>query len=669
MFALWGALLLPIVAAGDDRIHSASSAITAADSWSLPGILGGGLKGNDAHVDGSFFVTVPAWSTIGSDGTLGGDVVLIEPYTSWGEEGEVAMSLGLSWRHLFCGQSVLAVTRHDGHQASFFEEGGFIGANLFVDMLDTQFDNRFWQLGFGLEAGTRYLEARANYYLPLSDRQYAETFRTKTPLGTVQQSVYGEPYGTGHTVVQDHTLTTYAVTFEQLFRRYEDGMEGWDAEVAVLLPWVDRWSDVKLVGGYYSFDNQPFGPQRGGTDKLEGWKAGIEFRPVPAVVLNATWYDDELLTGADWSAGLRLEIPFEAGDLGDGKGFWARIGDAFRSRRRHLAERMTEPVRRQNAAVKVTSSSVEEKSARRIVTRVISQTKGRTVLADSIVFVDNAIGSDGNPGTYEEPARTIQQGENVGNVLFGDRATVFVQGRSEAYNERVQISQGIRLIGSGVGLPLRNGSRFHGRTRVMPSIDGGIFAENISGLVEINGFNISSFLAAPSSFYFAAVSLTNVSQGIIANNEFRGPDIGASVQVSGTNVSEMIVANNTFHDGFIGIELLTRDNARGDFTLIGNTIRDNRIGGLVILAYDASTSQVTPSGNSILYNGPGVFPVGQIGVFGSGVHFRHVGTLSNTVLEVPGDPDSLYDTPGVVNLPTGFIFINGFLHPANFDLH
>ena len=44
------------------------------------------------------------------------------------------MSLGVGWRHLFSDQSVSAVTKHDGHQARVFEEGAFIGANLFVDM-------------------------------------------------------------------------------------------------------------------------------------------------------------------------------------------------------------------------------------------------------------------------------------------------------------------------------------------------------------------------------------------------------------------------------------------------------------------------------------------------------------------------------------------------------
>jgi len=57
-------------------------------------------------------------------------------------------------------------------------------------------------------------------------------------------------------------------------------------------------------------------------------------------------------------AGFRAEVPFEIGDCGDGQGFWDRVNDAFRPRRRHLAERLIEPVKRQNTAVRTTSQVV-----------------------------------------------------------------------------------------------------------------------------------------------------------------------------------------------------------------------------------------------------------------------------------------------------------------------
>ncbi|WP_038166467.1 inverse autotransporter beta-barrel domain-containing protein [Verrucomicrobium sp. BvORR106] len=289
------------------------------------GTVTGGVKTSDVYTEGNFSIVAPVFSTLGADATLSGDVIYLEPYTSWGEGGEIAASLGLGWRHLFGSQPVSALNRKDAPQAGFLEEGFFVGANVFIDMLDTEANNQFWQLGVGVEAGTRYVEVRGNYYIPLSDKQLAEQTRTREILrnsssrDTTSVSALSDPYATGNTVSQDvsyrtqRTTTTTTTTIERLFSRYEEGMEGWDTEVAVLVPGLDKYFDLRLIGGYYSFDNQPFGPQTGGTGNVEGWKAGVEVRPVPAVILTGTWYEDDRLTGSDWTAGVQLQLPFELG--------------------------------------------------------------------------------------------------------------------------------------------------------------------------------------------------------------------------------------------------------------------------------------------------------------------------------------------------------------------
>lgn len=360
------------------------------------GSVNSGFKVSEDYFDANLNLVAPVWSSMGSDGLLGGGVVFLEPYVSWGEGGEVATSLGLGWRYLFNDQPVSALRSPRDDQAGFLDEGVAIGASLFVDMLDTEADNQFWQLGFGLEVASRYLELRGNYYLPLTDRQLAErrTFtETRTSSRTTTRPVTqtSAPYDNGQGfMVQDQTTSLYATTtvtttsIRHILERYEEGMEGWDAELALLVPGLDKWCDVKLIGGYFSLDNAPFGPQTGGTGNVEGWKAGVEIRPVPALAVTGMWYEDERFIGSDWMVGLRMEIPFEAGDLGDGKGMWGRIKDAFKPRRRHLAERMAEPVRRQNAAIHLasstrSSSSVSQQTATTSV-QVISQTKKKIVL-------------------------------------------------------------------------------------------------------------------------------------------------------------------------------------------------------------------------------------------------------------------------------------------------
>src|SRR5688572_16674009 len=88
-------------------------------------IFGTGIKTNDKYTEGNVFLTIPVWSTIGRNGTPGGSYLFVEPYTSVGSEGEVASSLGLSYRHLFSREPISAIRKRGG--AAFFEEGWFVG--------------------------------------------------------------------------------------------------------------------------------------------------------------------------------------------------------------------------------------------------------------------------------------------------------------------------------------------------------------------------------------------------------------------------------------------------------------------------------------------------------------------------------------------------------------
>ena len=61
------------------------------------------------------------------------------------------------------------------------------------------------------------------------------------------------------------------------------------------------------------------------------------------MVLSAMWYEDDHLTGGDWTAGVRFEIPLDR-----------KWRESFQPPPpAHLLERPFEPVGRQNAAIKV----------------------------------------------------------------------------------------------------------------------------------------------------------------------------------------------------------------------------------------------------------------------------------------------------------------------------
>jgi len=587
------------------------------------GTFNTGVKTSDVYTEGNVSFVVPLWSSIGSNGFLGGGTVFLEPYVSLGESGELASSLGLGWRYLFNDQPLSALT--SDAPAAFLTEGFYIGANLFIDNLRTQFDNDFWQLGLGVEIGTRYLEMRGNYYLPFDNSQKLAERNTSTQNFTSQSrssstrmengaTPTSAPFATGHTIQQDANLTTTAVTttrttstrttIKTITSLFEEGMEGWDIEAAFLIPGLDQYLDVSLIGGYYSFDNQPFGPQQGGSGNTEGFKAGIEIRPVPALLLTGMWYEDEGLTGSDWVAGIGLQIPL-------GKD-WK---DAFKPRRRHLAERLGEPVARQNAAIKTARSyEVDQEFSQTSSTRtavrrqVVSQVPGRITIMDDIVFVNggsavgNGIqaGSAGGNGTAEQPLDTIQAGADLAgnNHVATQRVwNVYTQRTPTPYQESVTISASTHFISSRTPIlsPL-NGAVFGGDP-FGPVVQGGFAgdaAQFISGsstpsFVAINGYHINEGYDSAASLSAnipggivlgdgEGIYLNNVDHVLIQNNSSTSATYSGIAIWHNNNLAATITDNTTNGNGGFGIRVLAQGNFDGQ--IFDNVANDNLDNGI-----------------------------------------------------------------------------------------
>jgi len=618
------------------------------------GTFNTGVKTSDVYTEGNISFVVPIWSSIGLDGTLGGGTVFLSPYVSLGEQGELATSLGLGWRYLFNEQSVSALK--SDQRAGFLTEGFYIGANVFVDNLRTQFDNDFWQLGIGAEIGSRYLELRGNYYLPLSGGQKLAERTTSTEKFTSQSrrsntgmqnsaTPLGDPFATGHTIQQDAYLTSTAVTttrttttkttVKTITSLFEEGMEGWDIEAAMLIPGLDQYLDVSLLAGYYSFDNQPFGPQRGGSGNTEGWKLGVEVRPLPALVLSATWYEDEGLTGSDWVAGVGLQIP-----LG------SEWKDAFKPRRRHLAERLAEPVARQNAAIK-TSRSVEvdqevsqtSSTTTAVARRVVSEGPGRIVIKEDVVFVNNG-GDVGNgiqqgsyvtgDGTAEKPYETIQSGADhagINNIATQRLWNVYTQGAGlhggGAYAESVTLSSSVALTSSFIPIISPIGGIFG--TGDMPEVVGGFAGDATSFLagatvptaVKIEGYEITGGYDSAASVssnvagYINAdqdgIHLSNISQVKIADNVITGMT-GDGMFSEGTlpgSYAISVTQNLVTGSGASGVLL---EFSGGDVagTIAGNTVNNSQSSGIDIDVRNGSFSGNITGNESNENRGDGV---------------------------------------------------------------
>jgi hypothetical protein len=325
--------------AGTYAAPKAAEAAVAPAPDATSTVLGLSLNTNDHMTEGSAFLVQPLWDNLGQRGTMGGSLLFAEPYFTWGEEGELSGSLGLGFRHLFSNEPIGGGNR----VAGLLAEGLFVGANVFTDYKRTEAKADLWQLGIGVEAGVRYLEVRANYYLPLHDGDTVGSFDATEFTPT---TVGGSP------AIRATTRTIDII---------EEPMEGWDAELALLIPGLDKYFDVRLIGGFYSFETNASGNALAYSGDVEGWKAGVEVRPVPAVVLAGMWYEDENLVKDNWMVSVRLEIPL-------GK----PASESFIPRRRHLQERLLEPVRRQNAAIQ-TGVSFEPSGAKRTTTITSAQ--------------------------------------------------------------------------------------------------------------------------------------------------------------------------------------------------------------------------------------------------------------------------------------------------------
>lgn len=349
---------------------------SASDASLVPiGTLRSGIQFAGETVDGDFSVLVPLHSNLGEGGRLGGSLIFAEPYAQWVEKGSVQAGIGLGFRHLFSSQTREALSGNAS--AGFMDEGIYIGANAFLDMAETRFDQRFWQLGLGAEIGTRYLELRGRYHLPLDNGEETQVRNHEEISGGSGWSAYGYRY-----------RYTYQFTIDRVVDYLTEGLEGWDVEASVLVPGIDRWVDLRLIGGYASFHGKTLD-----AIDYDTWKVGVEFRPVPAVVLSGMWFENDRIVGDNWLFGISLEVPFETADIGDGKGgFWGHIKDAFKPRRRHLIERLSEPARRGSLPMQLGTGVTGGR------TDVTFRDRGVLILPDGRVVVVGAASSRSSVG-------------------------------------------------------------------------------------------------------------------------------------------------------------------------------------------------------------------------------------------------------------------------------
>ena len=185
------------------------------------------------------------------------------------------------------------------------------GVNFYFDTRWTESNNRFHQVGGGVEWFSRWVDMRANVYYPVTNDKEAHRFEDVV------------------TTVSGRRTTTETITYVQL----EEALPGFDAEIGVWLPYLSRYVPTALFVGYYDF--------RSDLDRdISGVRARLESRLHPNLTLDAEWFENDRLNRTDYFVGLRAQMPLD---------FWNGLRfdrDTERSRLRRFESRMTDMVYR-----------------------------------------------------------------------------------------------------------------------------------------------------------------------------------------------------------------------------------------------------------------------------------------------------------------------------------
>jgi hypothetical protein len=343
---LLSVFLASLVGSGVLRSEAPPSTTFAMQESPLHPLLGGSAFAEDGEAGGNVFSLLPLYPFLGRGNEVQDRLLFLQPLVQWQDGGAYSGSLGLGYRQLF-GDPTHGASRLSPN-LDLFGEGWFAGANMFVDGAHTQRDSDFWQLSADVEFGSRYVTLRANYYWPLSKKQRwgqstavvrsdlaneYELSASKSKLSGVSDDLYDRSVHTFH----PQEIRKMAIGF------YEESLRGWDTDVSLLIPGIDKHVDLRLIAGLYGFEDGDV------SQGFRGWRAGLEFRPVPSIVLIATHFDDDRDDEGQWLAGVRFEVP-----LGNNTADW------LKPRTRSLRERLLEPVGRSYTPAVASGSKIDK---------------------------------------------------------------------------------------------------------------------------------------------------------------------------------------------------------------------------------------------------------------------------------------------------------------------
>lgn len=424
-----------------------------------------------------------------------------------------------------------------------------VGANVFYDERTTRNDNRFDQIGAGVEALSKWVDARANYYWP-DDKHELIDSSTATTVDRSSSSWWTDIYAQQNQLKQNYVTRTTTRTTTRTFERFEAALEGWDAEIGARLPFLPDRLETRVFAGYYHFEGDF-------TEDIKGAKGRLEVRALPALVLDAEVFENTDLTGSDYFLGARLDLPFDLANLARGKNPFEGIGESVRPTRREMRDRLSDMVMRDPHVRIHESEWIENEALRTVDTKTSTKSKSFVVL-DDVNFVNNANNTGIENGTAENPWNTVQEGVNA---AYGQMNVYVFQGVAP-YQENIYIgSDGVNLLGEGKAIPGYGGKTFGGDKP--PFLDGNVNGVNGPVItVAANNVLIQGFYIGRSPGGTSPGNTDPLGFGITTD------ELG----ILGLNANNLFVFSNTIENQETSVWLLGNSASPYSATILENTI-------------------------------------------------------------------------------------------------
>lgn len=409
-------------------------------------------RGGDTMFEGTIDFLTPLHMTPSG-------VLFVNPRFTYNDDSESELNLGVGYRHLFAPSSVI------------------VGGNLYYDSRWPQDGVQFNQFGVGLEVMSKWVDARCNYYLPEDSTKIVDVREQTTLVGTTVTKTYDQQ-ASGYTLYETLHTTTKDEFLHETFTTIVGTMEGFDAELGFRLPIFTDKLEARLFGGYYRFSPNL------DLDDVEGFKARIEIRALPGLILDAEYYDDDKLFGSSYMVGGRVQLPFDVVDLVHGRNPFKGTKSVMMPGVRSFAQRLTENVVR-DPHIQVCKKTDETSE---IVENSVT-TDTTYAMMRYTIFVDGDNNTGFEDGTLRHPFNTIQEGVDAAKAR-GFRH-VYVFQASKSYVENVVIDSDLDIIGEGQRLGTDGGfGGYH--FPVVDGSSGSSAALNINGAgsVIIRGFDV-----------------------------------------------------------------------------------------------------------------------------------------------------------------------------------